>query len=197
MGDHRHPAPPDAGQANKKASRSLASWGVLLVGFGTASLLPTVLSAQATGASHTRQLEEGAERPTASLADLSWLVGSWEGDAFGGRAEEVWMPASGGSMAGTFKLIVNDAATMYEFFTIVPDGESLTLRLKHFDRDLVGWEERDEYVEFPLVRLEKDAVYFAGLTYRRIGEADLVAYVSVSQGGSVFEETIRFRTSEE
>ena len=106
------------------------------------------------------------------------------------------MPASGGSMAGTFKLIVNDAATMYEFFTIVPDGESLTLRLKHFDRDLVGWEERDEYVEFPLVRLEKDAVYFAGLTYRRVGEKDLVAYVSVSQGGSVSEETIRFRASE-
>ena len=196
MANHRHPAPPNTGEANRKTSLSLASWGVILLGLGTASLLPTVVSAQATGPSHTLQLEEGAERPTASLADLSWLVGSWEGDAFGGRAEEVWLPASGGSMAGTFKLIVNDAATMYEFFMIVPDGESLTLRLKHFDRDLVGWEERHEYVEFPLVRVEKDAAYFAGLTYRRVGETDLVAYVSVSEGGSVSEETIRFRASE-
>ena len=185
----------DARLVVKSVSSVLAWWGLILAGLATASL-PTVLSAQSTGTSHTLQLEEGSDRPAASLDDLSWLVGSWEGDAFGGRAEEVWMPASGGSMMGTFKLSVNGKATIYEFFTLVPDGESLTLRLKHFDGDLIGWEERDEFVEFPLVRLEKDAVYFAGLTYRRVGETNLVVHVAVSQGERVFEETIRFRASE-
>ncbi len=186
----------DARRIDRRAASIPASFALILTGLVMAPLPATVLSAQSSTSGNTLQLEEGADRPIASLEDVAWLVGSWEGEAFGGRAEEVWMPASGGSMTGTFKLIMNGATTMYEFFTVVPDGESLTLRLKHFDRELVGWESRDEYVEFPLVRLEKDAVYFAGLTYRLEGDKTLISHVSVSAGGNVSEETIRFRARE-
>ena len=38
------------------------------------------------------------------LENLNWMVGHWQGEAFGGVCEEIWSPPSGGSMTGTFKL---------------------------------------------------------------------------------------------
>ena len=40
-----------------------------------------------------------------------------------------------------------------------------TQRLKHFSPPLSAWEEKDEFVEFPLVAIEKRAAFFDGLTY--------------------------------
>ena len=98
---------------------------------------------------HTMQLDSIQESPTASLEDLDWIVGSWEGTAFGGIAEEVWAPASGNSMMGMFKLISDGDVYFYELMTIVEQEGTLMMRLKHFNNDLTGWEEKDDTVDFP------------------------------------------------
>ncbi len=128
---------------------------------------------------HTLHLEDGAHAPAASLADVAWLVGSWKGEAFGGRVEELWAPASGGTMVGLFKLLKDGSPTMYEIAWIVEEGGSLTFKLKHFYADLTAWEEKDELISFPLVSSTDDAVYFGGLTFRRKGEDELVAYLAL------------------
>jgi hypothetical protein len=111
-------------------------------------------------------LEEGAESPAASIGDISWLAGRWVGEGLGGTAEEVIAPASGGQMMGMFRHSGADGVVkFYEFYVFAEHEGSLTLRLKHFSPMLSGWEEKDAFVEFPLVAIEERAAYFDGLTY--------------------------------
>ena len=71
------------------------------------------------------------------------------------------------------------------------DGRArdMVLRLKHFNADLTGWEEKDDMVTFRLLGLEPCAAYFHGLTLRcadaeRPGEG-LVAAVRMQSGGEL------------
>ena len=41
------------------------------------------------------QSNESAD-PEVILKRMSWLVGRWQGEAFGGRCEEIWSPSSAG-----------------------------------------------------------------------------------------------------
>lgn len=114
------------------------------------------------------------------LEDLEWLVGHWRGTGFGGTCEETWQPASGGSMIGTFKLVVDNHVNFYEIITLtIEDGEP-TMRLKHFNPDLTGWEERDEVVSFPFVSSAEDELKFDGLSYTLMGEDSLQIKVRIA-----------------
>ncbi|MCP4703904.1 MAG: hypothetical protein GY865_04785 [candidate division Zixibacteria bacterium] len=105
-----------------------------------------------------------------SFKDFEWLAGSWEGEAFGGNFEEVWSPATAGSMCGTFKLFSNNKVSFYEIFTITIDSTGPVLRLKHFNADLTGWEEKDEVISFPYIDCNKNELQFDGLIYRKISD---------------------------
>ena len=117
-----------------------------------------------------------------SIDQLDWLVGHWEGDAFGGVCEEVWSPASGGTMVGTFKLTVDGAVQFYELMTIVPDSAGPQMRLKHFNADLTGWEEKGEVFEFPFVSASEKKAQWEGMTYEQIAEDSLRITVTLSHG---------------
>jgi hypothetical protein len=132
-------------------------------------------------------------RPEATIEDVAWLAGSWGGEAFGGTFEETWNPPSAGTMVGLFKLRHGDEVAFYELETIVEVGGSLELRVKHFEPDFVGWEEKDRYAAFPLVKLEPDAVWFAGLTLRREGPDLVRAYLAVGTSEGMREEELVWR----
>ena len=103
----------------------------------------------------------------AKIEGVAWMAGHWRGKALGGTAEEIWSPPAGHTMMGMYRLIKDDAVVFYELMTIAEEKGTLVLRLKHFHPDMKGWEEKDEAVTFPLVKLEAKAVYFDGLTIRR------------------------------
>ena len=130
-------------------------------------LLGCVTAAAADeGSVRVLALEEGAQSPAASIDDLSWLSGRWIGEGLGGTAEEVIAPASGGQMMGMFRHSgAEGAVKFYEFYVFAEHDGSLMLRLKHFSPMMSGWEEKDAFVEFPLVTIEERAAYFDGLTY--------------------------------
>lgn len=131
--------------------------------------------------------------PAATLADLSWLQGNWEGEGIeGAPALEAYAPAAGGQMVGHFRQLNKDGSVMfYELITIVEEGGSLTYRLKHFNADLTGWEEKDKVVSFPLTDRKGDRLDFSGLVYERTGKDSMTASVKVTEGGS--QETLVFR----
>lgn len=52
---------------------------------------------------HTLALEPDQESPDATIDQVAWIQGSWQGEAFGGTVEEVWNSPSAGSMMGMFK----------------------------------------------------------------------------------------------
>ena len=126
--------------------------------------------------------DENFISPKASLDDVSWIEGYWRGQAFGGEIEEVWTPPLGGSMSCVFKLVVNDVVNFYEIVTIMEIEETLVLKLKHFNTDLSGWEEKDVTVDFPLVKVEEDRVYFSGFTFERIDKNHMNTYVIIGDG---------------
>ena len=133
---------------------------------------------------HTYRLSEGESAPTASLDDLSWLVGSWSGTAFGNTFEEVWNPPSAGSMVGMFKVINNDAVEFYELMTLSHVDGRLTLKVKHFTADFVAWEDKPDFTKFPLVALDKDAVHFSGSSMCSIRPATTASRPSLSTSTS-------------
>ena len=135
---------------------------------------------------------DSLKTPTkASVEDVSWIAGHWKGTAFGGVTEEVWTSPLGGSMMGSFKLVVDNEINFYELMTISEEDETLLLRIKHFSRDLKGWEEKDESVEFELVKIEPNRVYFNNLTFEKISSSELNIYV-VFKDKSGNEEEVKF-----
>lgn len=125
------------------------------------------LSAQTAVSPHTLKLDDPTRRPPAKLADLDWLEGRWDGTGFGARAEEIWTGVDGQSLLGMFRLVKDGSPLFYEIIVIVEEAGSLVMRLKHFDSTLKGWEEKEVFVSFPLVKLEGRTAWFEGLTYSR------------------------------
>ncbi len=148
------------------------------------------LTASATFAQNDRQqfanllsASDVTSRPAAKVDDLAWIAGSWQGEALGGHFEETWNPPSGGTMVGMFKLVKEDGIGFYEICSIVPDGDSLRLRIKHFDANLVGWEDKDKSVEFPLLKLTANEAFFDGLTFRRVNAERMDIFVLIERHG--------------
>lgn len=150
------------------------------------------LAAQTNRTPHVLGLDDGSESPQASLEDIAWLAGSWEGEAFGGTFEEVWTPPSNGSMVGLFKLMHDGSVSIYEIQTMTEEEGRLVWKVKHFNADFTAWEGKDEYVSFPLVKIEPGAAYFDGITLRRDNE-NLIGYLLVSHGDEVREERLVYR----
>lgn len=161
-----------------------------------ALLACTPAGAAESAMEHTRTVRPGEARPAASLDELGWLAGTWEGPGIDGApAREHWGPAIGGAMPGYFVQTDGKGAMLFsEWMQIARDGESLAVRLKHFNADLTGWEEKDRVVSFPLVARARDAWFFDGLTYRRVGRDRMLVAVRMKHGdGSGSELVFRFR----
>ncbi len=136
---------------------------------------------------HTLQLEERQSSPAAKITDAAWIQGHWRGEAFGGITEEIWSPPLGGSMMCAFKLVVDDKVKFYELVTLVEENGSLILRLKHFHANLKGWEMKEETVDFRLVKISENALYFEGFTFERISDNELDIYVLIGSDGKTEE----------
>jgi len=126
----------------------------------------------------------------ADIQDLNWIAGHWKGQAMGGDFEETWNAPMGGAMMGMFKFVENDEVKFYEILTIVPAGQSLVLRLKHFDAGLKGWEAKDESVEFPLLELTDKLARFNGLRFERLADDRMNIRVMAKEGDQEAKELL-------
>ena len=157
-----------------------------------------LLLALLLAAAETRTLPAGAASPPATIAQIGWLSGTWAGPGVGGRrAVESYTPAHGGQISGHFEQADGKGGILfYELMQIVPAGGSLTYRLKHFNADLTGWEEKPgaTAVTFPLVAIEKDAVHFDGMSFYRKSADTLRVVVRVKEkDGSTHELGFDYR----
>ncbi|HYI92798.1 MAG TPA: DUF6265 family protein [Bryobacteraceae bacterium] len=125
-----------------------------------------------------------AQSPQATIQDVAWLEGHWQGTALGGTADEYWSSPMAGSMMGMFRLVKDDKVTFYELFRIAEENGSLVLRLKHFHPDMKGWEEKDATVTFPLLKISKDEVWFDGMTFKRTGPDSVDVIVLIGKKGA-------------
>jgi Domain of unknown function (DUF6265)/Lysozyme inhibitor LprI len=130
-------------------------------------------------AQETRVAEPGFTPPSAYVQQLWWLEGLWQGEGIDGApATESWLPPSGTTMVGTFVQQTAEGGILFsEHMQIMEEGGSLVLKLKHFNPDLTGWEDKAGMVTFRLLSLDFCAAYFSGLTLRCDGNDKLVVAV--------------------
>lgn len=145
------------------------------------------------GAQETLQLQEGQVSPNADLRNISWITGHWKGEAFGGITEEIWSPPLGESMMFVFRLVNDGKVSFYEAGHIKQEGPTLLMQLKHFHGNLKGWEERDETVDFKLVKLEKEKVYFEGLTMEKVSDDEINVFVLIEDSGGGKEVLFNYK----
>ena len=131
--------------------------------------------------------------PVASIEDASWLAGRWVGQGFGGQMEETWAPPIGGQMVGHFRYWRDGQPQFYEFMMMDVIEGGVRMRVKHFNPDMVGWEEKGEWVTFEPVSASPDALIFNGLEIRREGADRIVMTLRLRRGESVTEEILRFQ----
>lgn len=127
---------------------------------------------------NTVRAEAGAKPAAATLADVRWLTGAWAGTGMGGTADEMFGEPAAGAMVGTFRLVVKNAVVFYQFLNMAEDNGSLVLRLKHFNADMTGWEEKGSVLTFRLVRMTPTEALFNGLTFRRAGDTGLQIFLA-------------------
>lgn len=141
---------------------------------------------------HTYQLAPDETRPAATLDDASWLVGSWSGTAFGGNFEAVWNPPSAGTMIGLFKLFGDDGVSFYEILLLSVEEGTLSLKVKHFDPDFSAWEDKQDYHNFRLVKKEKDALHFGGISFYKRGDDAIDGYIVMRSGENIQEHHLKY-----
>lgn len=133
---------------------------------------------------NTLRAAPGEAPPPAAIDAIGWLEGRWRAAAFGGTGEESWLPAEDGAMVGVFRHRGADGASFYEILVIRELQGSLLLQLRHFDPALVGWEERTETVDFPLVALAPGRLDFEGMRFVREGSDAMTVFLAVDDGAA-------------
>lgn len=161
-----------------------------------AAMILALLAAQAM-AQHTRALE-GGHPPSASIEQLAWLAGSWVGSGMGSPVTETYSAPLGGRISGHFAMADEHGGIAFtELVDYVPQGPSLAYRVRHFNPDMSGWEDRTgKPVVFPLVAVEKDRWFFDGMTLERTGPDAMSIWVRIHDKGVSSEEEFRFTRSQ-
>lgn len=141
-----------------------------------------------SGAVNTVVWKGGMTSPAANLKVIDWLTGHWRGEAMGGITEEIWSPSLAGSKMFSFRMASGDEVVFYEFGAMSEENGTLILRLKHFNPDLKGWEEKDEREEFRLIKVTPDKVFFDGFTFEKISPDEINMYVLMEHKDKPSEE---------
>ena len=165
------------------------SWGGAV--WVLALMLSGSLQVSAVAAQESRTLRLGDQpSPPAKVDMMAWLAGRWTGEGMGGLNDEIWSDPRDGVMMGMFRHLKQDKVVFYEFLMLVEEKGTVVLKLKHFNPDFSGWEEKTATVNFPLVKVEERAVHFNGLSFIREAADTLRIYLALrdSKTGQTREE---------
>jgi hypothetical protein len=185
------------------AARVLAwlVFGIVALGFHSSPRAAAQASSGVGGAlTRLATSPEPAVLP-ASLSGLEFMIGSWRGEAFGGRIEEHWSGPLGGTMFGMYRLVEGERARLIELITVTHEEERIVYRFNHFHPDLRRWE--SEPLLYVLVEAgpgravfemaERNAMVPRQLIYERIDEDTLQVGLVGWPGGPEAEEPGRER----
>ena len=153
-------------------------------------VLAPMAIAQTHETEHTLRYRPSDPMPKATIKDVAWLQGVWEGSAFGGISEEIWSEPLADTMMGVYRSVESGAVRFYEINSIVEKDGSLEMRLKHFHADLTGWEEKDSVRVFPLVKIGSGEIYFDGMTYKKTGKDTVTVYLAISGNDGATREVV-------
>ena len=139
----------------------------------------------------------------ATIDHLGWMAGNWLGNVDGDSVDEHWSSPGSGTMMGMFRWLKSDRLYYYELLAIEPEAHGLVLRLKHFDRGLIGWEEKGMALAYPLVEIgERTATFERGgsfrstrFVYRQVAADELLVVTEDRKGDDITRCEFRYTRS--
>ena len=153
-------------------------------------LLGLTIGVFAVSDSYESSLTQNTAKEKFDIEDYSWLVGSWTGDGFGGISHETWAEPVNGTMMGMYRHInAEGELNFYEFLLLDENG----LRLKHFNPDLTGWEEKDDMLTFEMVSYSKEKIELKGLTFEKKSDTEMTIALQMRRGGKLHTEVFNMR----
>jgi hypothetical protein len=140
----------------------------------------------------------------ATIDHLGWMAGNWLGDVDGDPVDEHWSSPRGGTMVGMFRWLKDGKLYYYELLAIEPESNGLVLRLKHFDRGLIDWEEKGMAIAYPLVEIgEQTATFERGgsfrstrFVYKRVAAGELLVLSEDRKGDAITRCEFRYKRSQ-
>lgn len=126
--------------------------------------------------------------------DFAWLTGTWVGPGFGGTFEETWSePDANGQLMGMFRYTDSSGSVQFYEFWIL---NGLGLKLKHFNPDFTGWEEKADYIDFKMVETTSSKITLKGLIYERLSENQMKVSLKIRTGDQVNLEIFNLKRTE-
>jgi hypothetical protein len=131
------------------------------------------------------------------IGDLTFMSGHWRGELEGEVTDEHWAEPLGDSLMGVFRSAKSGKVTFYELMTIEQEEKGPVFKLKHFNRGLVGWEEKAQVWSYPLIELSEGYAVFerpdkdTKLSYRRTGDT-MEATLTHTKDGKKVTDVFRF-----
>ena len=110
----------------------------------------------------------------ANISELGFISGTWTQAHEWGDMEEYWGEPMGDNMICSYRCVKDGKTVFYEFIVIEQDSLTPVMKLRHFKRGNIGWEEKDNPYKYPLVALTKNEAVFEAedkslkITYRRV-----------------------------
>ena len=119
------------------------------------------------------------------LKSLHWIQGAWGKTDGEDVLDEVWSAPSGDSMMGVFRWTKGGKVSLFELLTITIDDGRLVFRFRHFSREQVPWEGKDDALTFYLKSIRDGEVVFENpkqddmnrFMFRRVGSDKLLVRV--------------------
>ncbi|MGQ7855493.1 DUF6265 family protein [Pedobacter sp. WC2501] len=101
-----------------------------------------------------------AQIKKAAVKDLAFMSGTWVQKSEWGDLEEFWSQPNGESMMSSFRCVKDGKALFYEFVVIELEEGLPVMKMRHFNRGSIAWEEKEKPLFFPLVTLKGKLAVF-------------------------------------
>jgi hypothetical protein len=127
--------------------------------------LPAVLCTLLAASSSFGQDTIGTAPPVkATVQQLAFIAGQWQGMLGDRHIEQHWMAPVGTSMVAAYRNVQGTEPKLYELLVIEQEGDALMLRIKHFTPGpgLAGRQPQGESINHRLVKLEGQTAVFEG-----------------------------------
>jgi len=137
-----------------------------------------------------------------NLAPFSIIAGCWRAELPGDQVlDECWERGAGDSIFGSFRWMKSGKVWMFEMLSLIDESDGVIMRIKHFNDDMVGWEEKNESVELKLVRDDGGKFEFERIrsdqntrvVYEKTGVDSLIVRLTKTKDGKLDSNEFRFR----
>lgn len=120
----------------------------------------------------------GNQKLDNKLSKLSWITGTWVANVDSDHLEEIWSEPVGDTLMGVFRRVKGGKVWINEIVTITADSQGLVFRLRHFDRKMTAWEDKEKPFYYPVKEVGRNEIMFENpqlddprsITYRRVDD---------------------------